>query len=966
MSFQYGLKEEEELNSAINEIWEESATHRKSQVLKGTAQVKMEDQVLLSSYQAWRFDLPFPDSVGILVFFGTQKVKVSEIDDHIINPWLEFLKNNLENYLSKNLENETAVLKAILDNTSELIVLMDPNHRVLEFNQFAQKLLLEYFEEPIKRGSDYRKFVLDHIQELYHRGFQKAIGGEPFFVEHHTVSGDASHWFEYYMFPIYNLLGDLVGVCLRGKDITAEKIAELELRDLAETFNALNENLNESVIILSKDYGLLRFNSYARDRFFSTIGKKLESGIDFRTILFPGFKEVFIENFERAREGNLIEIDYKITANQRFEQWIKCRFIPIFSDHQKILGIGLLIRNIHDQKILQLELEESEEKFRKIVSSAAMSIVIVDESMLITTVNPELTKIFGYGEDELVGQNIHLLIPARFHKAHLRHEKDYSKAPRPMRMAENRIIKAQKKSGEEIDVEVSLNSFQLGDRIFYMAMILDVTERNKLARLLEDATSLSLTGNWEYSKNSLDQEHLYWSSMTREIFEVPQDYVPVFSDLIRFFESESFELLQRHVAILIETGERYDLELVAVTWDGKKKWVRAIGTNGQANDSGIKIYGSIQDIHQKKINELELIKSLQSIENYKKALESSSYVHVTNLEGIITDVNDSWCERTGYSREELIGQHSDITKSDHQSKEFFEHLWNTIRSGKIWKGEIKDVSKTGEYFWVETTIVPMKNEKGEIYQYITIRNDISEKKKAMEELEIRAKELARSNAELEQFAYVASHDLQEPLRMVTSFLTQLKRKYADQLDETGNKYIDFAVEGGHRMRSTILDLLEFSRVGKGWEEKEEINLHRIIDTVISQNRKLIEDSHAQILVEDMPVILSYSAQILLIFGNLINNAIKYRKANQEPIIKIAAEDQETHWLFSVSDNGIGFNMEYAEKIFVIFQRLHTQSEYQGNGIGLAIVRKIIENLKGKIWVESKENVGTTFYFTLPK
>ena len=168
------------------------------------------------------------------------------------------------------------------------------------------------------------------------------------------------------------------------------------------------------------------------------------------------------------------------------------------------------------------------------------------------------------------------------------------------------------------------------------------------------------------------------------------------------------------------------------------------------------------------------------------------------------------------------------------------------------------------------------------------------------------------------------------------------------------------------MRSTILDLLSFSRIGKSGEGKEELKMDRLVEEVMILQKKSIEESKARIEFENLPVLFSYKVQLLLVLGNLISNSIKYRRPDHPPVIKINSEDMGPHWYFSVSDNGIGFNMEYSEKIFVIFQRLHSRANYQGNGIGLAIVRKVLENLNGKIWVESEENVGTTFHFILPK
>ncbi|ESU25774.1 Bacteriophytochrome [Flavobacterium limnosediminis JC2902] len=233
------------------------------------------------------------------------------------------------------------------------------------------------------------------------------------------------------------------------------------------------------------------------------------------------------------------------------------------------------------------------------------------------------------------------------------------------------------------------------------------------------------------------------------------------------------------------------------------------------------------------------------------------------------------------------------------------------------------------------------------------------------ELENRAQELTASNKELEQFAYIASHDLQEPLRTVSSFLSQIERKYADLLDEKGKQYIRFAVDGAKRMRSIILDVLEFSRVGKYSDPPETIDLNVLLDEVCGTLQQTISEKRAIIQYGVLPKIFTHRSPMQQVFQNLIGNSLKYCKEGVKPTVRVSVLRLNNKWLFSVEDNGIGIDEEYSEKIFVIFQRLHTDDEYEGTGMGLAIVKKSIENLGGKVWVESGSDSGSTFYFTLP-
>jgi signal transduction histidine kinase len=252
---------------------------------------------------------------------------------------------------------------------------------------------------------------------------------------------------------------------------------------------------------------------------------------------------------------------------------------------------------------------------------------------------------------------------------------------------------------------------------------------------------------------------------------------------------------------------------------------------------------------------------------------------------------------------------------------------------------------------------------------ISIRRALEEKslrdqqRQAAAELTKQAEELARSNRDLEQFAYVASHDLQEPLRMVAAYTQLLGERYAGTLDENANKYIHYAVEGALRMQTLVQDLLTFSRVGRN-RERAEIASDAAVREALQNLQAALQESAAVVQHEGLPTVSADRTQLAQLFQNLIGNAIKFR-GDKAPIINVSAEKISAEWVFSVSDNGIGIGAEYVEAIFVIFQRLHTRAEYPGNGVGLAICKKIVEQHGGRIWVESKAGEGASFKFTLP-
>ncbi len=235
---------------------------------------------------------------------------------------------------------------------------------------------------------------------------------------------------------------------------------------------------------------------------------------------------------------------------------------------------------------------------------------------------------------------------------------------------------------------------------------------------------------------------------------------------------------------------------------------------------------------------------------------------------------------------------------------------------------------------------------------------------AEETLAQKVKELARTNQDLEQFAYVASHDLQEPLRMVAAYTQLLAEKYKGKLDEQADKYIHYAVDGATRMQTLVQDLLAFSRSGREGTEMSATDCNTVVQQALLNLEAAVRDNAAQVNCGTLPAVHANSGQLRQVFQNLIANAMKFRKP-EPPIVQIAARKHGEEWLFSVADNGIGISPDHLNDIFVIFHRLHTRDEYPGNGIGLAICKRIIERHGGRIWVESEKDRGTTFKFSLP-
>jgi PAS domain S-box-containing protein len=384
------------------------------------------------------------------------------------------------------------------------------------------------------------------------------------------------------------------------------------------------------------------------------------------------------------------------------------------------------------------------------------------------------------------------------------------------------------------------------------------------------------------------------------------------------------------------------------------------------NAEGILVTAAIRDISVRKAAEEHLA---QMEGRYRGLLEAApDAMVVVNEAGEIVLLNLQAEKQFGYYRDELVGQKVKNIIPEGFAERLIadgtrtaaEALIQQIGTGIELSGRRKD----GSEFPIEIMLSPLENAEG-ILVTAAIR-DISVRKKSEAHLVKTAEELKRSNDQLEQFAYVASHDLQEPLRMVASYTQLLARRYQGHLDSDADEFIGYAVDGCNRMQRLIRDLLAYSRSGTDIKLLQEISGETALTEALTNLRVSIEESGATVTHDLLPAITSDDTQLVQVLQNLIGNAIKYRGAAAPEVHVSAKKNGGKEWIFSVRDNGLGIAPQYFERIFIIFQRLHGRQEFNGTGIGLAICKKIVERLGGRIWVESQLEKGSTFYFSLPE
>jgi PAS domain S-box-containing protein len=402
---------------------------------------------------------------------------------------------------------------------------------------------------------------------------------------------------------------------------------------------------------------------------------------------------------------------------------------------------------------------------------------------------------------------------------------------------------------------------------------------------------------------------------------------------------------------------------------------RAVGLLGLANkpggfdDTDARAAGAFAEfVSIGLLNTLTLESLEHSEERFRTVVETANdaIISIDSL-GNVVQWNKAAEHVFGYSAQEAVGTPLSLMMPERFRQGHEKALGQAVSNSRSRPSrrtvEVAGLKKDGKEFPAELSIASWETREGRFFTGIL--RDITRRKHAQETLQSTLAELERSNSELQQFAYVASHDLQEPLRMVASYVQLLQRRYGERLDADADDFIGYAVDGAKRMQRLINGLLQYSRVGTHGRPFELVNCEMILDKALVNLQILITESGAQVTHDPLPAVYADSMQILQLFQNLIDNACKFRDDNA-PHIHVSARPDRGQWLFSVSDNGIGIDPEYAERIFVIFQRLHGRDEFPGTGLGLAICKKIVERHNGRIWVEFGNRKGTTFCFTIPE
>jgi len=676
-----------------------------------------------------------------------------------------------------------------------------------------------------------------------------------------------------------------------------------------------------------------------------------------------------------AGEIDTVRLEKRYVRKDRSVVWVAFQMVVERDAAGKPLYEIAVYDDITARKNTEVALRESEERFRRTFELAGSGLAHVTLDGHFLRVNPRVCEIFGYSEQELVGKSV----------KDISHPEDRDAADGPragvvagMRDSARLEKRYLRKDGSLVwaSLAIALERDAAGKPIYAISVLDDITPRKQA----EDALRQS-EARFRGIVDSANEGILVYdeklnivdvNAAAERILGLPRQALvgkPGFTSQLPCVREDGTPLpeSERPTRATVRNGKpQTGIVLGVKRADGSLTWLSAnTGFLRRPGEDGFYgVVSTVSDITARRQAE-EALRDSEELFRKTFELAASGIAHVT-LDGRFMRVNPRLSEILGYPEGELIDR--SVKQISHpDDRDVTDPQRALVRAGEreSVRFEKRYVRKDGGVVWVSLGVALVRSAAGTPLYEIAMFDDITERKEAERALREAHEELKRSNSELEQFAYVASHDLQEPLRMVSSYTQLLGRRYGEKFDADAKEFMAYIVDGATRMKQLIEDLLAYSRVGTKGKDFKAVDMEKPLRRAINNLKAAIEESGAQVTHAPLPTLAADEVQLAQLFQNLMGNALKFR-GPATPHIHVALQDLGDHVEVAVRDNGIGIEPQYFERIFMVFQRLHDKGEYPGTGIGLAICKKVVERHGGQIRVESKLGEGSAFIFTLPK
>jgi PAS domain S-box-containing protein len=742
------------------------------------------------------------------------------------------------------------------------------------------------------------------------------------------------------------------------EDISSEKQAEESLKDAKLSY----ENLFFNDMVGLAYCKVVNNPSEPLDFVFIEVNNTYESfsGLTREKVVDKTISQI-LPNLDQSRIDLLanVGITGESIKYEQYEPHFKRWFdMSIYSPKKGYFVIIFL--EISERKNVENTLRETQEKLSLLFEMLPIGVSIINQDREVIDANPALEQILRLSREEIInGKHKGRKYITPDGEEMIEDEFPSSKILQSRDQIKEAEIGITIEDGQTIWTNVKATTLPFPD---WKGLVLtsDITKRKEAEKALKKSEKnyRELIDNSLVAifRTNLQGDILFANEAMAKIFHYDSVEQLKEDNIVKLYQNQE----QRNLIIqkLKNDGQLSDCEVEMVD-----KYGKIIHVLVSLNLEGAVITGMFMDITRSKIAEQNLRESEERYRSLFNQMTEGFAVHeiVCDKEGVpvdyrFLDINPSFEKLTGLKREKVLGNlKSQVVPNDKVD-------WAKIYGIVALTGHpihFEDYSDTLKRYYDINAYSPKPN------HFATIFTDVTERKMAEENLKITLKQLEKSNYDLEQFAYVASHDLQEPLRMISSFLQLLQRRYENDLDKDANEFIDFAVDGASRMQELINDLLEFSRLNTKKIEFKEVDMKGVLDQVKFESKIMIDQNDAHVTHGPLPIIHADYSQMKQLLQNLITNGIKYH-GPEKPKVHVTAQRDGDNWLFSVSDNGIGIEENQRDRIFKIFQRLHGRDEYEGTGIGLAIAKRIVERHDGIIWVESNPEGGSTFYFTIPR
>jgi PAS domain S-box-containing protein len=873
-------------------------------------------------------------------------------------------RESLRRTLAEQLLDSKEATAALLDLTHDAIFVRNLKNEIIFWNKSAERLYGWNKEEATGRITD----------ELLHTVFPSPLAG----IETEVLRKN------YWEGELIHQRRDGTSLTISSRwavqmDGSGRPVATLESnRDVSQRqqverrFRSLMEAAPDAMVVVNQAGEIVLLNlqaertfGYSRDEL---VGRKVKS------IIPEGFAERLIADGTRTAAdaltqqiGTGIELSGRRKDGSEFP--IEIMLSPL--EHAEGILVTAAIRDITVRKAAEEHLAQMEGRYRGLLEAAPDAMVVVNQAGEIVLLNLQAERTFGYSRDELVGRKVKSIIPEGFAERLIADGTRTAADALTQQIGTGIELSGRRKDGSEFPIEIMLSPLEHAEGILVTAAIRDISVRKaaeehlaqmegRYRGLLEAAPDAMVVVNQagEIVLLNLQAERTFGYSRDELVGQKVKRILP------EGFEERLVTDGTRSAAEALAQQIGTGIELSARRKDGSAFPIE-IMLSPLENAEGTLITAAIRDITVRKAAQENL---RQSEERLSLVVSNATdyAILMLDLDGRVVSWNDGAERIKGYRAEEIIGQHFSrfyTAEAIHNGVPALE-LAEANSSGR---SEVEGwrVRKDGSQLYANVVITALRDKTGQLRGYGKIARDITERVRTEEHRAKAAGELKRSNDQLEQFAYVASHDLQEPLRMVASYTQLLAKRYQGRLDSDADEFIAYAVDGCNRMQSLIRDLLTYSRSGADGRALREISGDAALQAALVNLRISIKDSGAIVTHDPLPNLTTDEAQLVQVFQNLIGNAMKYHGPTVPLVHVSATQSGDKEWTFSVRDNGLGISPQYFERIFIIFQRLHGKHEFDGTGIGLAICKKNVEQLGGRIWLESQLDKGSTFYFALP-